>query len=394
MVVSHSCTASINQKLYAAVRQATGWEVSLVIPSNWVDEFGFNSTPERWPSFDGEIIPIPVRKTGSIILHYYRANFAKLIRSVNPDVVYVNHEPYAAATAQVFWGNRRAGGRNALRPIGWYSCQNILKTYPIPFRWTESWVLRSSQFAFPISSAVDEVFRQKGYTGPSTVLPLAIDPDTYRPHSDRAVVRRELSDGASDDTVLVGYVGRLVPEKGLATLMAAIRTLPHLPWRLAIIGAGPMAEGLKKMSQEMGIFDRVKFVGFVPHVEAPRLMSALDVLVLPSETQPNWREQFGRVLLEAMACGTPVVGTDSGEIPKLVRETGGGLVAHERDPADLAAALRRLILDPHLRSSLAEVGRSAVLEHYTIDVAAAAFARAIRATSGTVKGGDHVALPA
>jgi L-malate glycosyltransferase len=88
-------------------------------------------------------------------------------------------------------------------------------------------------------------------------------------------------------------------------------------------------------------------------------------MVLPSETRSNWTEQFGRVLVEAMACGTPVLGSDSGEIPKIIRATGGGLVFPEGAVSSLAEAMLQLAASVELRSDLARVGREAVLTSYS-----------------------------
>ena len=381
LVVSHACAVPVNQQLYAAFQAATGWDVSIVVPSNWRNEYGQVSGGERWPTFHGELIPVPVRLTGNIGLHTYRTSFARLIRRVDPDVVYVHQEPYAASATQVYVGNRRAGGRAAPRPIGFYSAQNIAKRYPPPFRWTEAWVLRSSTFAFPVSPAVADVCHGKGFRGRSTVLPLAIDPDVYRPAPDAGAARRELLGDAPADTPLLGYLGRLVPEKGLATLVRAVGLLGDVPWRLAVVGAGPMEATLRALAADAGVADRVAFAGFVPHVQAPRVLSAFDALVLPSETQPNWKEQFGRVVLEAMACGTMVVGSDSGEIPVLIGDTGGGVTFPERDPAALAAALRRVVTDADLRRRLADAGRAAVADRYTVANVIRGFADTVTAAA-------------
>lgn len=362
LVVSHACAVPVNQQLYASFGAITRWDVTIVVPSNWRNEYGGVSGGERWPTFKGHLIPVPVRLSGNIILHTYRVSFAKIIREVDPDVIYVHQEPYAASAAQVYWGNRRAGRR----PIGFYSAQNINKRYPPPFRWTETFVLRNSTFALPVSPSVAAVVARKGFRGESTVLPLAIDPDVYRPSVDNSTARRELLGDAAADTPLIGYIGRLVPEKGLATLIEAVRRLHDLPWRLMLVGAGPMEAELKELVASAGLVDRVIFVGFVAHVRAPQMLSAMDVMVLPSETQPNWKEQFGRVVLEGMACGTMVIGSDSGEIPVLIHATGGGITFRERDPADLAAALRRVIVDPDLRHRLAEAGRAAVASRYRV----------------------------
>ena len=95
----------------------------------------------------------------------------------------------------------------------------------------------------------------------------------------------------------------------------------------------------------------------------PQRLRELDALVLPARTQANWREQFGRVLVEAMACGVPVVGSTCGEIPGVIGDAG--LVVPEGDVAALADALRRLRDDHQLRADLGGRGRARVLEHFT-----------------------------
>jgi glycosyltransferase involved in cell wall biosynthesis len=92
----------------------------------------------------------------------------------------------------------------------------------------------------------------------------------------------------------------------------------------------------------------------------PAAYAQMDVLALPSRTTPTWVEQFGRVLVEALWCGVPVVGTASGEIPWVIETTGGGVVVPEGDPGALAAALTALRDDPARRAELARTGRAAV----------------------------------
>jgi glycosyltransferase involved in cell wall biosynthesis len=128
----------------------------------------------------------------------------------------------------------------------------------------------------------------------------------------------------------------------------------------------------------------------VPHEQTPEYLSAFDVLVLPSETQPNWKEQFGRVVIEAMACGTPVVGSDSGEIPKLIADTGGGLIFTERQPQELAGQLAKLVRDPALRAELAARGRQAAGSRYALPAIAANFASTIELAVSRHTGTDDL----
>lgn len=372
LVVSHSSVIAVNRLLYADVCRQTGWQISIVLPSNWKNEYGVIADIGTNSANPFELLPTPVFKSGDIILHTYRRSFGRLLKQLNPDAIYVNHEPYALATAQVYWANLRT----IQKPIGFYSCQNISKKYPPPFRWTEAMVLKRSSFFFPISIDVETVFRNKGYTGRSAILPLGVDLSVYHPQPDTAEWKNRLAPGGE---VLIGYVGRIVPEKGLATLLESLALIRDLPWRLVMVGSGPMKDSFDARAAELGIAGRIDHAGFVPHGQAPKYLSAFDVLVLPSETQPNWKEQFGRVVIEAMACGTPVVGSDSGEIPNLIRDTGGGLIFKERQPQELADRLATLIPDPSLRASLAVAGSQAVAARYSLPAIAGRFAETIEA---------------
>jgi glycosyltransferase involved in cell wall biosynthesis len=144
-----------------------------------------------------------------------------------------------------------------------------------------------------------------------------------------------------------------------------------------VVGTGPYEEAARARAGRLGLAERIIWTGYVPHDEAPHYLSSVDVLVLPSETRPNWKEQFGRVIIEALACGTPLVGSDSGEIPYVLRHTGGGLIFPEGKPEALAEQLRVMIIDPEMRGRLAEAGRRVVLRDYTDRALASRFAETV-----------------
>ena len=376
LVVSHPCTTPINQQIYAELEQQTGWKISLIIPDQWKDEFGNVLEGGVWPGLQATIEKVPVWKNGHIVLHVYKRDWAKFFRKHRFDAIYVHNEPYAMATVQICWANART-----LRvPFGFYSAQNILKQYPPPFRWFESMVYGKSAFAFPITQAVDEVLRAKNFHGRSEVCALPLDPKIYRPRGldeDRQLIPR------AEDEVVIGYVGRIVEPKGLRTLAAALPSLRDLRWKLVVIGKGDFEETFRQLLKDGGVLDRVEFLGFVPHVETPRYLSAFDLLVVPSETQPNWKEQFGRVITEAMASGTPVIGSDSGEIPNLIRAGDGGLIFPERNPTEFARSLRTLMTQKELREKYAENGRKWVEREISLAAVAKKMTSTLESVSGS-----------
>jgi L-malate glycosyltransferase len=370
LIVSHPCVTPINQQIYAEIQRLTGWDFTLLLPETWKDEFGNVLQATSWPGFDVHLVKAPVLPSGNIILHAYRLNLKRLLSERRYDTIYVSNEPYAVGTAQLCLANNRY----TRIPFGFYSAQNICKDYSPPFGWTERMVYRSSRFAFPITETVAEVLRRKGYKGDLTVCPLPFDPNLYYPYPKEQippVLRR------TGKELLIGYVGRVVEAKGLRTLVNALERLPRTDWKLAVVGTGPFDVEFTALIESRGLTDRVLRLGFVPHEETPRYIAAFDLLVVPSETQPNWKEQFGRVLIEGLACGTPVVGSDSGEIPNIVSSSGGGIVFPERNAEALADAMKKLIKDQALRQSYAEKGRQWALKNASLQAVSAKMAEAI-----------------
>jgi len=187
------------------------------------------------------------------------------------------------------------------------------------------------------------LLRRLSGTKPLVVLPqLGIDPP-----------RRRGPPPEPRDRLEIGYVGRLVPEKGVADLLDAVARMRGEA-RLTLVGAGPAQGDLERRASALGIAERVAFLGAVPHDEVQAILRRLDVLVLPSRTTPRWAEQFGHVLLEAMAAGAVVVGSDSGAIPEVIGEVG--IVFPEGDAEALAGALDTLATDEQTRDRLRNAG--------------------------------------
>jgi glycosyltransferase involved in cell wall biosynthesis len=136
--------------------------------------------------------------------------------------------------------------------------------------------------------------------------------------------------------------------------------------RVLLAGGGEMEPELREWAALQG--DAARVVTGIPHDEVPDVLNAMDLLVAPSLTTPRWREQFGRMLTEAMACGVPVVGSDSGEIPHVVG--GAGAVVREGDADALRAAIRRWTGDPAARAEAAARGLERARTEFALPVVA------------------------
>jgi glycosyltransferase involved in cell wall biosynthesis len=150
------------------------------------------------------------------------------------------------------------------------------------------------------------------------------------------------------------------------------------PWRATLLGSGPATSAMDRRVAALGIQDRVAIRAWLPSTEMPHFYRDADILVLPSRTRPNWTEQFGRVLIEAMACEVAVLGSQVGEIPHVIGDAG--VIFPEADSLALSQALQRLIGSAELRRDLGRRGRERVLRHFTQDRVAEATLAAYRDT--------------
>lgn len=362
LMVSKACVVGAYQRKLEEIGRHADVALTVVVPPAW-QEAGRSLTLEREYTQGYRLVVEPMALNGRFHLHFY-PRLGRRIRDVQPDIIHIDEEPYNLATFQTIWLSQRAGIKTLF-----FTWQNIYRRYPPPFSWMERYVLQRANAAIAGNQAAVQVLRAKGYAGPIEVIPqFGVDPELYRPADGRwrmADGGWQMADGERRDRngkFTIGYVGRLVRAKGVDLLVEAVAGLPG-EWQLRIMGSGPWREPLQRQVEGLGLRGRVFFDAARPSCQVPAYLTQLDALVLPSRTQPNWKEQFGRVLIEAMACQVPVIGSTCGEIPNVIGDAG--LVFPEGDSSVLRGHLQRLMGDPDLRRRLGEAGRARVLEHFT-----------------------------
>lgn len=360
LLISHTCQ-SITEGLPKAqfLGEIEGVELCVLVPDRW-NHYGTMRGAQlpSQPSYRHRIGKVFWPWTGPAqwYLHWYPA-LPALLRRFRPDVIDLWEEPWSLVSAQTcFLRDRLLPHAKIISETE----QNIAKHLPPPFETFRSYSLRRADFVVGRNHESIEHLRAKGYDGPARVVPNAVDAELFRPQTpqQRAATRQGLQLAG----FVAGYVGRLVPEKGLSDMIEALPLLPD-DVMLAFIGEGPQREELQMRADELKVAHRVKFLGARPLEELPPLMNALDALILPSRTTSSWKEQFGRVLIEAGACGVAVIGSDSGAIPEVVGDAG--LIFPEGDVAALARAIGTLRDQPQLARQMGRAGRVQAEQNFT-----------------------------
>jgi glycosyltransferase involved in cell wall biosynthesis len=344
-LISKAHVRGVYQRGLEELAAGGGVELTVITPPSWREGRALISL-ERAYTRGYELIVTPIVFNGRYHVHFY-PRLAGLLERIRPDVVHVDEEPYNFATYLALRAARRVGARRLF-----YTWQNIYRRVPLPFSLVERANYDLADAAIAANEDAAAVLRRKRFARPVTVIPPGVDSELYAP--------APIPNGS---TFRIGFIGRLVPEKGVDVLLRACRRLDG-DWTLRIVGDGEQQATLRLLASRLNLADRVSFQKAVSSSFVPTILHGIDVLVLPSRTLANWREQFGRVLMEAMACEIPVIGSTCGEIPRVIGD--GGLVFPEDDESALAAALASLQTDLDLRRTLGARGRDRVLSRFTL----------------------------
>ena len=393
-MVSKALVVGAYQRKVEELAQQADIALTVIVPPAWREGANLERL-DRAHTQGYDLIVAPLAFNGQFHLHFY-PTLGRLLRQLRPDILHMDEEPYNLAT----WLALRQGQAVGARCL-FFTWQNLVRRFPPPFAHFERASFHRASHAIAGNPTAAEVLRTKGYRGPITVIPqFGVDPSIFSPRPVDAHPPTQNSDSSSSvvrpSSFIIGYAGRLVPEKGVDVLLRACAALPPaLDWALHLLGDGPERGRLADTARELGIAGQVRFLGRVPSTQAAQFYRTFDVLVLPSLSRPNWVEQFGRVLTEAMACGVPVIGSRSGEIPWVIGDAGR--VFPEGDAGALAAILAELASDPARRSALAAAGRQRVLACFTqAQVAAetaAVYREMLHPQQGWSEDDGHVRFP-
>ena len=347
LVIWKALVSEAYHKKLRELSQFKDIELTLVVPTKW-----HNINLEKRFSNEYKIIPAKVLLSGYNHFHWY-PGLDKYVRQVQPDILHIEEEHYSFVTYQAI----RLAKRYSIKCL-FVTWQNIYKKYPFPFSRIEQYNMKNADYAIVGSNEVRKVLIRKGFDNKRiSTIPLGADTKMFR-KTESTELRSKLQLGF----FTIGYLGRFVKEKGVMDLLQAVSRVDN-DFNLLLIGSGKLRHKINAEGRRLGILKKIKIVDSISSSQVPYYLNCMDCLVLPSRTTRKWKEQFGRVLTEAMSCEVPVIGSDSGEIPNVIDDCG--LIFREGDVDDLSTKIKLLINNRDLRMELAKKSRQRVLDNFT-----------------------------
>jgi len=356
LTFGHSYCVGVNRALAHAMTAIGGrhWHVEAAAPRYFANRGDLRpSILQVDPTEPTPVTALTAYNTGRVHLFLY-GKMLKTLLAQDWDLVHCWEEPY------VFAGAEAARWTPKTTAFVFRTAQSLDKRYPPPFNFLERSVLRRSNGWICSGETVEaNLMNRAGYGRiPHRRIPLGVDTRRFKPNAEaRKQVRLSLGWSMVGPPV-VGYSGRFVEAKGLQRLMDGLDGT-KTPWRALFIGAGPMEQRLRTWAERHG--DSVRIRTDVKHDQVADYLNAMDVMACPSVTTTSWREQFGRMMIEAFAVGLPVLGSDSGEIPYVLDQTG--IVVPEQG-GDWSEALGSLLESPGQRKRLGDEGRRRALSEF------------------------------
>jgi len=366
LVISHSTVVREYQGGVAELGNYEDLSVTLVSPAVYLEGGRLVKGSKLPGKFKYISLKTVWGKSGRQHIHFYPALGVVLKREL-PDLIFLDEEPRSFISMYTIFLNKFLNinakvifstSANLLIDYKKYSKINI-RRYLFPY--VEKYCLNNSDGAITANRDAKNILYIKGFRKPVSVIPVhGIDPKFFRKS-----LHREKKESLCGKDFCIGFIGRVQYQKGIDILIKAASKL-KFSYKLVLIGRGAYENELRNLSSQLGIEKRIQWIGWVNRKEIPLYLNCFDVLVVPSRTLSDIKEQFGRVLIEAMACEIPVIGSTSGEIPNVIGDAG--LIFEEENVGDLVSKLNFLYSSTEkVRTILGQKARERVIENYTYE---------------------------
>lgn len=356
LVISHTAVLEGYQKKFKEISENPELNITLLLPKLWKENYrdiepyiDMNSNLKyaigkiHWSGFEGR--------------YFFIESILKTIRKLQPDLIHLEEEPWSLSAMQTIL-IRNIFSRNSKILFRTSRALDIYLKLKFVTRIFERFTFKNSIFAFCLSQRAVNLLKEKGYKGAMQVFPNGVDTDIF--YKKESEIKEKLLNGFKG--FIIGFIGRFLPGKGIHLLLKAVSGIDE-DYRLLLVGGGPFKKEILNLMQSLKLESRVLIVDTVPLEEIPEYMNIIDTLVLPSCRTKTTEELFGRVIIEAMACEVPVIGSDLGEIPNVIGDDG--LIFPENDVKALKNCILMLMNDPLLREEFGKRGKAKVEKLYS-----------------------------
>lgn len=361
LIISHAYASLNNHRKLELLSEHKDLEVGLVVPKVWPSWHGQTlSEAAARMNLTYKIYPLKTYLSGSGGKYFYQPwELFQAIREFKPDVIHLEEEPWTPVSGEVCLFNRLFWHKRLV----FFTWENLVDL-PLNFwrRRVEKFTFSSAILAICGNQEAGQRIRSRGFAGEITYLPqFGVDLGLFK-KTDVSQLRRRLG---LEGKFVVGFVGRYVEEKGIGTLLKAVAGLGENVSLLLVSSSPALPDYFAKMAKELRVYEKLVPASNIPYEEIPKYMNLMDVFVLPSLTTKTWKEQFGRTLVEAMACQVPVIGSSSGAIPEVIGEAG--LVFKEGEAGDLKQKIEQIRTNKDFATALSQAGHRRTQEVYAYE---------------------------
>ena len=374
LVISQTyCEWNSRAKWRSLVKDYSDVEIKVITPQYWPDVLSkVISKKEQINKFC--VLPSKTFFLGHEIYHFY-PGLSKIIRNFRPDFIQVETGSNSLALLQVILINKflRLGAKiiffswvNWIPKFGW--------KYNFFYIWIERFNLRNSNGAILGNKDAENILlKTKKFQNKTTVIPqLGTDSNVFCAAKDKAIFKKRF--GLDENKFVIGFAGRLVDEKGVLFLIETFELLKKQIEQkvfetlcLVIAGDGPDITLIKEKIGNSDVGNQILLLGSLDHAQMPDFFKAIDIFVLPSFDTLSWKEQFGQVLVQAMMSSISLIGSDAGEIPNVICDSG--LIFKQKDKLDLVRCLK-ILLSKQQRSVFEQKGLQRAKKYYSNDAIA------------------------
>jgi glycosyltransferase involved in cell wall biosynthesis len=337
LVVGHSLNEE-RQKALFRNKEFSDWNVHLAVPEIW------NSNENK--SCREEKIHITSLKTlfSGNFTRYFLVGLNNLINKINPDLIYLQAEPWSVMAIYCAILSRKTK-----IPLVLYSYENLKKVYERRNKkylglWKplEKFVLRNSKGIIAGNLDAKKIILENGFKKRIEILPISGIGNNFYKYTLKRIKELKKTYGLENKKVVL-FLGRLTAEKGVEEILDSVETVSNeVPEVLFLfVGSGDYSEKAKSFVKKRKIGQYVKFIENIDYEKVPHIMNIANLFVYPSRKTPYWEEQFGFSIPEALSCKVPVISTNTGAIPEFFGKYIK--VLNEQDSKNLARSTIKIL---------------------------------------------------